>query len=54
MYLCFSVGGKNITEEENSSLKERCINLETENRQAKEAASKLEQMYTDRSEQVDG
>merc|ERR1719193_507881 len=46
-------GGKNITEEENTALKERCISLESESRQAKEAAIKLEQMYTERSDQVE-
>lgn len=46
-------GGKNVTEEENSSLKDRCTALEAEARHTKEANNKLQQMYTERSDQVE-
>merc|ERR1719193_859979 len=46
-------GGKNITEEENTLLKDRCSAQEAEIRQAKEAKEKLEQMYNERSMQFE-
>ena len=41
-------GGKNVTEEENSALKDRCSALESELRQARELYNKLEEMYSER------
>ncbi|XP_023334913.1 golgin subfamily A member 2 isoform X1 [Eurytemora carolleeae] len=46
-------GGKNVTEEENSALKDRCSALESEFRQSRELYNKLEEMYSERSAQVE-
>lgn len=46
-------GGKNVTEEEITRLKERCRSLEADLRQSRDAREKLEEMYSERSSQVE-
>merc|ERR1719244_2218193 len=46
-------GGKNVTEEENSALRDRCSAMEADIRQVREAKGKLEQMYNERSMQLE-
>ena len=51
--LCYFKGGQNVTEEEVNCLKEKCLGLETDLRLAMDERTVLQQMFDEKSGEVD-